>query len=181
MRSAKSFNDDATDRRLRLLVGLVVVLALCCAAAYAWYAIEHPEPVPPVWILALISAAVVVANRVKVHVRIRSSLDAVYWGEAPVLIGLVVAPAPWVVLCAAFGMAVIKIVTRTTPQKAAFAVAKEILTSATAGLVVAAWGVQPDLAHPPFHLAAIITAYCAMSVVDLFSFWPVRELSCAPP
>jgi diguanylate cyclase (GGDEF)-like protein len=152
VRSATSFNDDATDRRLRLLVGLVVVLALCAAGGYVWSAVRHPEPVPPIWVLTLIFAAFVVANRVKVYV---------------------VAPAPWVILCAAVSMTVIKVVTRTTPQKAAFAVAKDILTTATAGLVVAVWGVQPDLVHPQFPLAAIITAYCAMSIVDYLAFWPV--------
>ncbi|MDT4990835.1 MAG: diguanylate cyclase [Actinoplanes sp.] len=173
VRSAKSFNDDATDRRLRLLVGLVVVLALSCSCGYAWFAITYPVPPPPLWVLALICAAVAVANRVKVYVRIRSSLDAVYWGEAPVLIGLIVAPAPWVILCSAISMTVIKVITRTTPQKAAFAVAKDVLIASTAALIFAAWGVQPDLGRPSFPLLAIVTAYCGMSIVDLFAFWPV--------
>jgi len=177
VRSAKSFNDDATDRQLRLLVGLVVVVALCTAGGYLWFAVRHSRPVPPVWLLALILVAFVGANRVKVYVRIRSSLDIVNWSEAPVLIGLAVAPAPWVILCAAISMTVVKVVTRTTPQKAAFAVAKEILTSASAALVVAAWGMHPDLAHPPFHLAAIVTAYFAMSIVDYLAFWPVMAVA----
>jgi len=173
VRSADSFNDDATDRRLRLLVGLVVVVALCAAGGYLWFALRDPEPMPPIWLLGLLVAAILIANRVKVYVRIRSSLDTVTWGEAPVLIGLVVAPAPWVIMCAAIGMTLVKVMARTTPQKVVFAVAKDVLTATTAALVITAWGMDPDLAHPPFNLVAIITAYGAMSMVDNLAFWPV--------
>ncbi|MET0954425.1 MAG: diguanylate cyclase, partial [Cryobacterium sp.] len=177
MRPPNSSNDDVTDRQLRLHIGLVVVLALGCAAAWTWYAVQHPPDVPSWWVLAALVVGFGVANRVKVYVRLRSNLDMVTWDEAPVLVGLVLLPAPWVVLCGMVGMTLIKIVSRTAPQKTLFAVAKETLTVSTAGAVVMIWGLTPNLTDPPFDLLAIVTAYFAMSVVDYSAYWPVMAIA----
>jgi diguanylate cyclase (GGDEF)-like protein len=173
----RNSNDDATDRRLRLLVGLVVVSALFCTGAWCWWATHNVRTMPPLWAPALLVAGFVIANRVKVYVRVRSNLDIVYWGEAPVLFGLVLLPAPWVVLCGALTMAVIKVVTRSPRQKAAFAVAKDVLTTSAAAGVFLAWGVHPDLNQPPFHVLAIVTAYLAMTAVDDLAYWPVMAVA----
>ena len=173
MQPPKSSNDDVTGRRLRLLVGLVVVLALGCAGAWVWLALHQPQAVPPWWVPVALIAGFVVANRIKVYVRLRSNLDIVYWGEAPILVGLVLLPAPWVVLCAAVGMAATKIFTGTSAQKTLFAVGKEVLTVSTAGAVLLAWGMSPSLRDPPFNLVAIVTAYFVLTVVDYLAYWPV--------
>jgi diguanylate cyclase (GGDEF)-like protein len=185
VRITDSSNDDATDRQLRLLVGLVVVSAFCCVCGWVWLAMHSPQKAPTLWAPAALAVAFVVANRVKVYVRVRSNLDMVYWGEAPVLFGLMLLPAPWVVLCGAVSMALNKAValvdprtvTRPSRQKVAFAVAKDVLTTSTAGLVIAAWGVRPDLLDPPFHLPAIVTAYLAMTAVDYLAYWPVLAVA----
>ncbi len=185
MRITERSNDDATDRQLRLLVGLVVVVAFGCVCVWVWLAMHSPQPAPPLWAPALLAVAFVVANRVKVYVRVGSNLDMVYWGEAPVLFGLMLLAAPWVVLCGAVSMALIKAVarvsrktvTRPSGQKVAFAVAKDVLTTSTAGFVIAAWGVRPDLQDLTFHPLAIVTAYLAMTAVDYLAYWPVMAVA----
>ncbi|HET6531047.1 MAG TPA: diguanylate cyclase, partial [Actinoplanes sp.] len=173
----KGSDDDVTDRRLRLLVGLVVVLASGCAGLWFWSATHSGTPMPPPWALAVLVAAILIATRVQVYVRVRSNLDIVYWGEAPVLLGLVLLPAPWVVLCGALSIAIVKVVNRSPRQKAVFAVAKDVLTTSAAAGVFLAWGVQPSLYEPPFHFLAIVTAYLAMTAVDDLAYWPVMAVA----
>jgi diguanylate cyclase (GGDEF)-like protein len=171
--SAISTNDDVTDRRLRLLIGLAVVLACGAVAVNVWFATWRPAPMPSVAVLALIFGGTIVANRFKIYVRVRSSLDGFAWGEIPILIGLVVAPMPWVVLCDAVAIAIVKILARPGTQKAVFAVAKEILNSTAAGLTLLAFGVHPNPVNPEFAVGAIAAAYAAMTVVDLLVFIPL--------
>src|SRR4051812_47169689 len=122
-------DDDATDRRLRLLVGLVVVSGAVCTIFMILYAIRHPpEMVNPAFLLAFVGC-VAVANRVRVYVRIRSSIDSTTWGEVPVLICLALQPAPWVVLCSILAITILKTIERPGLQKTAFAIGKEALTA----------------------------------------------------
>ena len=169
---AKSFNDDVTDRRLRLLIGLAVVSAFFVTLADLWFALWHRQPVPNPLSLAILCVGVVIANRVKVYVRVRSSLDGTAWGEVPVLLGLTLLPMPWVVLCAAVGIALLKAATTAKLHRAVFSVAKEVLTASTAGAVLIAFGVHPG-SVPEFAPAAVIAAYVAMSLVDDLVFLPV--------
>jgi diguanylate cyclase len=167
-----SNNDDATDRQLRLLIGLVVVGASLAAATVFGYTQLRPTPTPGVSFVALV-LGVIVANHLRVYVRIKSSQDGTAWGEVPVLIGLTLLPGPWVVLGAACGMTILKIATRKGLQKTLFAVGKEILTATTAATVFVALGVQPDLSDPPFAVLAIVLAMIAMTVVDDAVYLPV--------
>ncbi|BBH65403.1 hypothetical protein ACTI_20880 [Actinoplanes sp. OR16] len=168
-----STNDDATDQRLRLLIGLVVVAASITTAGWLLHLVRFPAPMPPPWALALLSLSVVAANKLKVSVRIRSSLDGTTWGEVPVLVGLVLFPAPWVVFCSTIGVAALKLAARQGTRKTVFATAKEALTASAAGLVFLASGVRPDLIDPPFPPLAIVAALAAFTVVDNVVFVPV--------
>src|SRR4051812_21833541 len=112
MAVTKSYNDDATDRRLLLLIGLVVVWATTVAGVGLWLVLRTPRPTPDAFILRALCAAVVVANRVNLHVRIRGTRHGTTWGEVPVLVGLVVFPPHWVVLCAAVGAGILKVIQR---------------------------------------------------------------------
>jgi hypothetical protein len=116
--SAKSTNGDATDRRLRLLIGLAVVLACGAAGVDVWFAVKHPEPLPNLVIVGLICVGVSLANHFRIYVRVRSSKHGIAWGEVPILLGLLVAPMPWVVLAVAVGVASLKIVVRAGTQPA---------------------------------------------------------------
>ncbi len=166
-------NDDATDQRLRLLVGLVVVLGAGVALSWAIYTYRNPEPHPPVFALALLCASVIAANRLRVYVRIKSSLNGTAWGEVPVLVGLILLPAPWVLLCAVAGQAVLKIWSRSGPRKTAFAVAKESLTVSSAAVVLTLFGIRPHLTDPELPVLAVTVAMLAFILVDDLVFVPI--------
>jgi diguanylate cyclase (GGDEF)-like protein len=171
--SAKSTDDDVADLQLQLRIGLVVVGAFAAVGANFWLATRLHDPAPNLAALALVCAGVVIANRLKVYVRVRSSRDGTAWGEVPVLIGLMIAPMPWVVVCVGIGMIIVKVSARAGLKKSAFAVAKEVLSATAAGAVLIIFGVHPDLTHPVFAPVAIIVAFCVMSIVDLLAFLPV--------
>jgi diguanylate cyclase (GGDEF)-like protein len=159
--------DVPTDRRLRLLVGLVVLLAVppIMLATYTTVA-RHP---PGRGSLAPIGALVfltVVARLAVVNVRIRSNRHGTAWSDAAILIALAVAPAPWVVLCTAVGSAVAAAVLRLPWDKAAFGVAKNVATAAVGVVVVRAFDVPTPIDSPLDHVGALAVAYLAMNVVD---------------
>ncbi|KHD72890.1 hypothetical protein MB27_37280, partial [Actinoplanes utahensis] len=121
-------DENVTDQQLRLLVGLVVVLAACVTAGFAASAISLPGPPPHPLVLVGLCGALIVANRVKVLVRVKANTDSTTWGEIPVLIGLTLIPAPWVVFCAIVAMALLRCMKPLGLQKSVFGVAKEALT-----------------------------------------------------
>jgi diguanylate cyclase (GGDEF)-like protein len=175
LRLFRRSNDDATDRRLRLLIGLVVVLALGSAAMSTWSAVHMPVPHPVV--IALIYVVTVIAYRVRIYVRMRSGESGETWGEISSLVGLVLIPTPWVVLCVAAAVTTVKIMGRTTLQKATFSVAKEVLMVSAAGTVLALCGSRPDLVHPQAGLGAVVLAFLAVWFVDQLVFYPVVALA----
>ncbi|MBL7261436.1 EAL domain-containing protein [Paractinoplanes lichenicola] len=143
------------------------------AALVVWHAVTHPQPIPHIGLLALIVAGSAVANQVKVYVRIRSSRNGTAWGEVPVLMGLVFLPDAWVVLCAAAGVAILKIVTRLPPHRTVFSVAKEVLTAGTASFVLTVTGLDSTPNSISATVVPVVLAYLAMSFVDDLVFMPV--------
>ncbi len=169
----RSSNDDATAKQLRLLVGLVVVLASGAAGAVLWHAASDPRPFPGLGVLALVYLAMVAANKMRVYVRVRSSEDGTTWAEIPILVSMVLIPFPWVVLCAAASMLTVKVIGRAAPQKAAFSVAKDILITSSAGAFLTVAGVAPDLHSPQLDVLALIGAYVTLWLIDHLAFLPV--------
>ena len=167
-----SSNDDATGKRLWLLIGLVVVVAGIAATSLAAYAALHPPPPPGIAVLLLVGA-VILANHLRVYVRISSSQDGTTWGEVPILLALTLLPAAWVVLAAVVGKTVLTVLTRKDLQKGAFAIGKEILTTSTAAAVFLAMGVQPSITDPSFTLMPTVVALIAMALVDHAVYLPV--------
>ncbi|GAB1643915.1 putative bifunctional diguanylate cyclase/phosphodiesterase [Krasilnikovia sp. MM14-A1259] len=176
MRSANSLDDDVTDRQLRLFVGLVVVLAMFASAADATLPVRQRPTWPDVALLVAICAGTVFAHRLRVHVRVRSNGEAVAWAEVPVLVGLSLAPVPWVVLAAVAAALIDKALLRLPPRKIVFAAAKEVLTVTAAGLVLVASGVDHDATRPEFAPLAITLAFCAMVIVDDLVFLPLMAI-----
>jgi hypothetical protein len=168
-----SSNDDATDRRLRLLIGLVVVVGFGVSVAWISYAHRHPEPVPPLPVLVLLTLTVALAYRFRVNVRVRSSGDGLAWAEMPVIVGLALLPTPWVALCAAAGVAIVRLWRRAGTRKTVFAVAKEALTAGAAGAVLVAFGVRPSLTDPDVPIVAVVAALTVFTLVDQLAFVPV--------
>jgi diguanylate cyclase (GGDEF)-like protein len=173
MRLLRGSNDDATDRRLRLLIGLVVVLASGAAAVNVWYALVHHVDTPNPLTLALIYLATVIAYRVRVYVRVRSSQNGETWGEIPIMVGLVLAPSPWVVLSVTAGLATVKLLERITLHRAVFVIAKEVLIVSAAGAVLNLTGNHPSLDRPQVTVVAVVLAYLALWIVDDLVFYPV--------
>ncbi|GAA2844785.1 hypothetical protein Acy02nite_45920 [Actinoplanes cyaneus] len=170
-------NDDKTDQRLRLLVGLVVMLAAGAAALWAVYAVRVPDPRPPALVLVLLCAAVIATNRLRVYVRVRSSTFGTTWGEVPVLVGLVLLPPVWVLLCAAVAQAVLRTAIRAGARKTAFSVAKEALTVSAAAAVFLAFGIRPHLTTPDLPVAALVVGLLAYALVDDVVFAPILAMN----
>jgi diguanylate cyclase len=161
-----SSNDDATDRRLRLLISLVVVLG---AAAIAWSLVKvwtQPESRPAPLVLLALIVAISVGNRTSLWIRVRSTKRGISWPEVGVLVGLSVAPPAWVILCTAVAITISKVTARTPRQKAVFGVAKEVLVAATASAVFVAMGAHPTPNDPYLRLDIIAIAAVAMWIVD---------------
>jgi diguanylate cyclase (GGDEF)-like protein len=169
----KGSNDDATDRRLRLLVGLVVVAAGLAAVGVAGFAWQRHIPRPPLAVLLVVTVAVTLINKVRIRVRIKSNKQGAGWGEVPILVGLALLPGPWMVLCAACGILAERLTMRSSLQKNIFAVAKEVLNTTAAAAVFYLMGVQPSVTHPPIAPLSTALAMVAFAVTDHVAFMPV--------
>lgn len=173
--------DNVTDQRLRLLIGLVVVLGVCTSAGFAAYALREPVNTPHPLVLACLCTALLIAKRTRVYVRVKSNVDSNTWGEVPVLIGLTLVPAPWVVFCAIAGTLVIRLLTWVGIQKTVFAVAKDTLTAGAAAMIFLVFGVRADLTSPSFPLVAIVAALVVFIVVDHLAFVTVVSTATGVP
>jgi diguanylate cyclase (GGDEF)-like protein len=175
--ASTSSSDDATDRQLRLFVGLVVVLAICAASAVVARTAVRPMPATNFFVVGLIFGAIILASSLRVRFRVLSSQDVTTWVEVPVLIGLVLVPGPWVILSTACAIAVLRIVRRRPALKATWQVAKDALSASAAAGVFLACGVEPSVSDPPFAAGAVLLAICAMALVDQAAFVPVMAIS----
>jgi diguanylate cyclase len=167
--------DDVTDRRLRLLVGLVVVLG---TGAVAW-AVMHASASgksPDLLLLAGLVMAIAVGNRTSLWIRVRREKRGISWPEVGMLTGLTLVGPAWVVLCTAVAITISKLTARTPPKKAIYGVAKEVLVACTGGVVFAAMHVEP-VAKPQFQAHVLALAAVAMWIVDEALIVPVLALA----
>ncbi|PWU57142.1 bifunctional diguanylate cyclase/phosphodiesterase [Micromonospora sp. S4605] len=165
-----------TDRQLRLLVGLVVVVAGLAGAVAATRVPLHGLPDTAVVWAALISL-VAVGFTVKVRIRIRATHHNIAWTETAIMIALAVAPIPTVVLATGAGVAIAAALARLTPVKALFGVGKNMLVATVAGLVLHASGWQTNTGAVLEVVGPIATAYLAAVVVDEAITLPVIALA----
>src|SRR5690606_20223974 len=92
------------DRQLRLLVGFVVFGGLVAVTCSVLRILAHPS-FPALLVVAL-ATTVLIADQVRVTIRIRSHHLARTWADLAVLVGLAFLPPEWVVLATAAGVAV---------------------------------------------------------------------------
>ncbi|WP_034216707.1 putative bifunctional diguanylate cyclase/phosphodiesterase [Actinoplanes subtropicus] len=169
----RSFNDDATDRQLMLLIGLVVVLAFGTFSLTVWQAGGSVAAVPNPVLLIAFYLLTAVADRIKIVVRVGSSSIGGDWGEIPVMVGLVLMPVPWVTLCACAGVATARIIAKGVPHRTVFTVAKQVLVVSAAGTTLMLLGTHPSVTDPRAPLGAAAAAYLVFWFVDELVFYPV--------
>jgi diguanylate cyclase (GGDEF)-like protein len=172
--------DDATNRRLQLLVGLVVVLGAVVLALAILDIATSTELISPFRVL--LSCLIAAANFSGVQVRIRASNVRFSGTSAAALMAITVAPFSWVVLGMAAGVLFSSLRARLPVMKLAFNVAKESLVGAAAGAVMVALNAPPvdpsDLAtNLPRHLIVMPLAAMAYAIVDEALFFPVIALA----
>jgi len=172
-------HDNETDRRLLLLVGLVV-LSAAAAAIISAYLIWSTGTVSvgDLFTAVKLTSLVAVGATVNVQIRIRANTHGISWTEVAFLIGLAVAPAPWVVLCTGLGVGIARGIVRLPPLKLAFGVAKDMLVASAAGLalIVADWEWQT--AAPDLRLVVpLAAAYLVAVILDEVIALPVIALA----
>ncbi|MEH1126264.1 putative bifunctional diguanylate cyclase/phosphodiesterase [Micromonospora sp. CPCC 206061] len=171
----KARRETGTDRRLLLLVGLVVVLAAVAVAGAIAVILAESER-PSFRTLAAATFLIGVGCVVVVRVRIRATTHGISWTEAAIVISLAVAPVPWVVVCTPIAVAVVRVIMRLSPLKAAFSIGKETLLAATAGAILYAFGSQSSV-EQPLEVGPLAVAYLAAALLDDLLVIPVIALA----
>jgi len=168
---------DATDRQLRLLIGLVVFVASVAIVAAIVLIAADRIPAPSILVLLALTLAATASNRATLTVRIRANKYGQSWTEIVVLVGFAVAPPPWVLLAVAVGIGVGRILWRGTPSKVAFGTGKDIVSAAAGAVVVYAAGAEFTGGSPQLHIPALVGALIAMTAVDELLVHPVISLA----
>ncbi|SCG48142.1 putative bifunctional diguanylate cyclase/phosphodiesterase [Micromonospora halophytica] len=153
--------DNETDRRLTLLVGLVVVAATVVVAVSLREAFPTPllTSTTGVSTLVMLIFTIAVGTLFKARIRIRSTTHSISWNETALVIAVAIAPTPWAVLCTAVGVALASL--QLPSIKLAFGVGKNVLMAAVAGVVfsVVGWDrlpVQPWDMIPPLAVVYLV-------------------------
>ncbi len=160
----------ATGSLRALIVGLTVgaVAGLGATAAVIPH-FHRPDAVA----LLLYASLVVAAELAVVSVRFGSNVLSLGWGEAALILGLTVLPAPWVVLCAAGAATATHLARRKSPSKVLLNAAASTLGAALAALTGSALagtvhsGAPLELATPRAVLAAVAAAVIFSVVTNL--------------
>ncbi|MFI7213076.1 putative bifunctional diguanylate cyclase/phosphodiesterase [Micromonospora maritima] len=175
--------DNGTDRRLLLLVGLVVFSA-GIATLVSIRLIDTGGLATQKNLTRAITIAflVAVAATVNVRIRIRATTHGVSWTDAASVIGLAIAPVPWVVIATGVGVAIARLIGRLAPIKLAFGVAKEMTLAAAGGLVLllAGWS-WPWSGSIGRSLPALVLAYLTVVVLDELLTFPVLAFATGTP
>ncbi|TYC25779.1 bifunctional diguanylate cyclase/phosphodiesterase [Micromonospora sp. MP36] len=131
---------------------------------------------------ATLTFLVAVAATVNVRIRIRATTHGVSWTDAASVIGLAVAPVPWVVIATGLGVAITRMIGRLPPIKLAFGVAKEMTLAAVGGMVLVASGWTWPWSGPILRsLPALVLAYLTVVVLDELLMFPVLAFATRTP
>lgn len=171
--------DIGTDRRLMPLVGLVAVSAAAAAGLSVHVILAHGGPsFDDLYTAAKLTFLVAVGSTARVGIRIRSTRHGLSWTEVAYIIGLAIAPTPWVVLCTGLGVSIARAILRPAPLKIIFAIAKDTLVAGATGLVLMALDPNWSTNDPIRHLIGpIAVAYLVAVVLDEVLTLPVIALA----
>ncbi|MFG2056290.1 putative bifunctional diguanylate cyclase/phosphodiesterase [Micromonospora sp. NPDC048930] len=175
--------DNGTDRRLLLLVGLVVFAAtIALVVSLRLIYTQGLTTSADLTRAATLTFLVAVAATVNVRIRIRATTHGISWTDAASVIGLAVAPVPWVVIGTGVGVAIIRVLGRLSPIKLAFGVAKEMTLAAVGGIVLILSGWTWPWSGPVTHsLPALVLAYLTVVVLDELLMFPVLAFATRTP
>jgi diguanylate cyclase len=182
---AGTVNDAKTGKQLRLFVGLVAFVGLCCVG---WALVEvDPIPLRQILFVAAVAVITAAANGPIVQLRVRSEIRTYSSTSGAVLLAVAVLPAPWAVLSTAAGALTTKLLLRQTPRKAVFNIAK-IVQAATAATAVAwaaglrpVYGLQLHLPSVPRLIVALTLAAIVYAIVDDLLLHTVMAVSTGTP
>ncbi|AVT34562.1 bifunctional diguanylate cyclase/phosphodiesterase [Plantactinospora sp. BC1] len=127
---------------------------------------------------ATLVALVAVGTAASVKIRIRSAAHGFSWIESAFMVGLAVAPAPWVVLSTGLGVGITCVIAKRARIKTVFAVAKEMVLVSVSALTLLLLGHQgggevsvADLIGP------LAVAYLVNAVLDELLSLPIIALA----
>ncbi|MCO1596307.1 bifunctional diguanylate cyclase/phosphodiesterase [Micromonospora sp. RHAY321] len=171
-------HDQEDPRRLTQIIGVIVaVAAAVCALSLAATISDPPATVNEVATVIALTSMIAVATMVKARVRIRSTTHSITWNEAAIVVGVAIAPASWVVLCTAAGVAVAFAALRLPAIKMAFSIGKNALVATGAGMTLVAL----DWAWPPSKIMELVgpvaLAYLAATLLDEIIAIPVIAIA----
>jgi diguanylate cyclase (GGDEF)-like protein len=133
-------NDETTNRRLRLLVGLIVVSAF---GALVWSVLTLTYTRDELGLGLLLAALMAIAHRLNIRARVGATRIAFAPTSAGILICVAFAERPVVVLATTAGVLVGRLLMRQPPIKMAFNVGKETIGAAVTATVALAAGLVP--------------------------------------
>ncbi|MGI5146545.1 putative bifunctional diguanylate cyclase/phosphodiesterase [Plantactinospora sp. CA-294935] len=171
-------DDNGTDQRLLLLVGLVAVSAAVVATLALIETIGNPpRSGDQLLTVALLIVTLTISLPVKAPIRIRSTTHATAWVETAIIIGVALAPTSWVVLCTGLGVTIATRIMRVSSIKTIFTVSKNMLVAAGAGmtLMLFGWSWPPDELQNL--IAPLAAAYAVAALLDEALGIPVIALA----
>ncbi|MGC4806485.1 putative bifunctional diguanylate cyclase/phosphodiesterase [Micromonospora sp. DT233] len=131
---------------------------------------------------ASLTFLVAVGATVNVRVRIRATTHGVSWTEVAIVVGVAVAPLPWMILATGLGMIIARVLRGLKPLKIVFGIAKEMSLAAVAGSVLTlagwAWPLTGSLNRAVWTL---VLAYLIVVVLDEALTLPVIALATRTP
>ncbi|MEU0547180.1 EAL domain-containing protein [Micromonospora sp. NPDC005979] len=166
-----------TDRRLLLLVGLVVVTAATLIGTSLPPALvsARSATVNDVAVLVTLTLTIALGTLVKARVRIRSTTQSISWNETAIIVGAAIAPTSVVVLSTAVGIALASL--RLSPMKLAFGIGKNVIVAWGAGTALA----MTTWTWPPSGLSELLMpltlAYVVAALLDDLLAIPVIALA----
>ncbi|MBM0233084.1 bifunctional diguanylate cyclase/phosphodiesterase [Micromonospora sp. STR1_7] len=126
-----------TDPRLLTLVGALVAVATAVVVAASLATTRNvPDSAGEVSTVVALILMIALGAVVKARLRIRSTTFSFAWVETAIVLGLALAPPPWVILSTGVGIACVSLLNRLTAIKAAFGIAKHTLVAGGATMVV---------------------------------------------
>jgi diguanylate cyclase len=168
---------DETDRRLLLTVGLAVIPAVAAVAWSAWRIARHGDLAGAPWFWIICFALVLcLAYRVSLVFRIKDGVSSFSIQDAILLVGLMLLPGHWLVLCTTVGAAVARATIHMQPMKFAFNTSKATVTAAAAVTAAHVFGLNGPFDATLSRIPGITAASVAILVTDEALMLPLMSV-----